>query len=126
VSEPGFFRRHLGLDWFDLALHGGLTVCVLVFLGVSDAPRELFPVGVGASLGLLGLRRHRALKRRPAIGVTSGEMTAMRLEEVEQRLGDLEAAQSRIAELEERLDFTERLLARQTDDRKFIQQGEPQ
>ena len=125
MSELGFFRRHLGLDWFDVGLHSGLTICVLAFLGISNAPEELFPVGIAASLGLLGLRRHRALKHRAAVGVTSGEMTALRLDEVEQRLGELEAAQSRIAELEERLDFTERLLAR-TDDRKFIEQDHGQ
>ena len=124
MTEPGFLRRHFGLDWFDLGLHAALTGCVLGFLGMSHAPPEMFPVTTGASLALLGFRRHRALKRRPTVGVTSGEMTAMRLEEVEQRLGELEAAHTRIAELEERLDFTERLLARQTDDRRLIEEGQ--
>ncbi len=40
---------------------------------------------------------------------------AERVEELERRVGELEAGQHRVAELEERLDFAERLLARQRD-----------
>jgi hypothetical protein len=38
-----------------------------------------------------------------------------RVAELERRVGELEAGQQRMAELEERLDFTERLLAQQRD-----------
>jgi hypothetical protein len=38
-----------------------------------------------------------------------------RVEELERRVGELEARQQRVAELEERLDFAERLLAQQRD-----------
>jgi hypothetical protein len=38
-----------------------------------------------------------------------------RVEELERRVGELEAGRQRVAELEERLDFAERLLARQRD-----------
>ena len=44
-------------------------------------------------------------------GVTTGEMNAERVGELEHRLADMELAQARIAELEERLDFAERMLA---------------
>jgi hypothetical protein len=37
-----------------------------------------------------------------------------RLDEIEHRLGELEAREARLAELEERLDFAERLLTRET------------
>jgi hypothetical protein len=40
---------------------------------------------------------------------------AERVEELERRVGELEARQQRVAELEERLDFAERLLAQQRD-----------
>lgn len=40
---------------------------------------------------------------------------AERVAELERRVGDLEAGQQRMAELEERLDFAERLLAKQRD-----------
>jgi hypothetical protein len=48
---------------------------------------------------------------RHPVGVSTGEMDAARVNELEQRLGELETAQARIAELEERLDFAERMLA---------------
>ena len=38
-----------------------------------------------------------------------------RLEELERRIGEVEDIHSRVAELEERLDFAERLLARQRE-----------
>lgn len=113
-----WFEEHLGIDGVDLAVQVavtgiGVTICRMVFshdVGVVLA----FKV-VAASLLLFAWRRRRALRRRaeaqPA-GLTSGEMTAQRLEEMEQRLGELENAQLRVAELEERLDFAERLLAR--------------
>ena len=58
----------------------------------------------------------KAIARRIAggkhpVGVTTGEMDAARVSELEERMGELETAQARIAELEERLDFAERMLA---------------
>jgi hypothetical protein len=50
-------------------------------------------------------------------GITSGEMAALRFEEMEQRLAELEASQARVAELEERLEFAERLLAEPAEGR---------
>ena len=69
---------------------------------------------IAISLVAFAWRRNRALKRMSIggeLGLTSGPMAADRLAEMEPRLGDLEAAQSRVAELEDRLDFTERMLA---------------
>jgi hypothetical protein len=42
-----------------------------------------------------------------------------RLDEIEHRLGELEAREARLAELEERLDFAERLLTRETAARQL-------
>jgi hypothetical protein len=53
----------------------------------------------------------RALARR--IEGTSVDADARRVEELEQRVAQLEAEHGRVAELEERLDFAERLLAQQ-------------
>lgn len=55
----------------------------------------------------------KALARRIEGSKAADEDTAERLSEVEHRLMALEGAQERILELEERLDFTERLLARE-------------
>ncbi len=62
-------------------------------------------VGI-ASIGLWAWRR-----RRTAGGITTGQMVAARLEEVERREAEADAVHARLAELEERLDFSERLLA---------------
>jgi hypothetical protein len=71
----------------------------------------MFPVIVGASLVVLSVRRSIALRRFGQTGLTTGEMAAERIAELEQRVAELEAAQAQVAELNERLDFAERLLA---------------
>lgn len=107
-----WLRRTLGLDGFDLLIHVGVTCMLLAFVGVSDGPEELFPVITGLSLIVLGFRRSYALKHGEGHpGLTTGEMAAERLAEVEERLAELESVHARVAELEERLDFAERLLA---------------
>jgi len=64
----------------------------------------------GASVVVLGIRRYIAKRRgeldRPP---ASGEYVL----ELEHRVAELEAAQQRIYELEERVDFTERMLSQQ-------------
>jgi tetrahydromethanopterin S-methyltransferase subunit G len=46
------------------------------------------------------------------------------MEQLQARLGDVEILHSRVAELEERLDFTERLLAQAHDAQSRILPGE--
>lgn len=75
------------------ALAGG-GIFVALFLG---------PVGRSISKMLDGDGRH-------------DDETAMRLEDVEARLAELSLEQQRVGELEERLDFTERLLAQRNAD----------
>lgn len=68
---------------------------------------------VALLLGPIGkavARRIAGSKNSP--GVTTGEMNAERVGELEHRMSGMEAAQARIAELEERLDFAERMLAK--------------
>lgn len=116
----GWFKRNIGLEWFDVFLHAGVTAMLMAFVGMQG-DEEVIPAVIAASLIALGFRRHFALKRAPADpeGLSSGQMAALRFEELEQRMADLEHAQSRVAELEERLDFTERLLARVTEPAKL-------
>lgn len=75
---------------------GILGACGLTFLGVLRGP-------VG-----------RAWARRIDDG-GSGSASAEELDELHARLAELEAGQTRIAELEERLDFAERLLTQQRE-----------
>ncbi len=121
-----WFKGHFGLDAVDTVIHVAVTGCAIIMAAiVIGPPASLFlAVKVGAiSLVLFGWRRHRALRRMAAeseVGLTSGQVDAGRWADMEQRLADLEAAQSRVAELEERLDFTERLLAAPERDRHMI------
>ncbi|HYN19500.1 MAG TPA: hypothetical protein VE078_00965 [Thermoanaerobaculia bacterium] len=110
-------RRTLGLDAVDLILHLGVTLALMAWVAMANGPEEMLPVLTGASLVVLGIRRHVALSAMERRGLTGGEMAAERIAELEQRMEELEAAQARVAELEERLDFTERLLARSAEPR---------
>lgn len=106
-----WFRRVVGLDGFDLLIHFGVTAAAVGFVAASNGPEEMLPVLTGLSLLVLAVRRSIALGNRERRGLTTGEMAAERIVELEQRVEELESAQGRIAELEERLDFAERLLA---------------
>jgi hypothetical protein len=120
-----WFRRNLGLDAFDLLVHVSLTIMVLFFVAMSGGPEEMFPVITGASLLVLAIRRRIALKSGGAAGLTTGEMAAERIAELEERVAELEAAQQEVAELAERLDFAERLLAQKGRDAAQIGPGGP-
>jgi hypothetical protein len=78
----------------DWALGVGV-ICIACFVGIALMVR-LLPESL------------RRAKKRPT---DEGE----RLAELDRRVGELEAGRHRVAELEERLDFAERLLARQRD-----------
>jgi hypothetical protein len=54
----------------------------------------------------------RALARRIEGSAPRSDGASDRIEQLEQRVAELEGAQLRISELEERLDFAERMLAR--------------
>lgn len=111
------FKSIVGLDVLDVVIHFGLTAIVLGgFLPGLHGEDEVAIVSMmitGTSLFVFAIRRHLAM-RRLARGsrVTTGEMNAERMAELESRVTELESAQARVYELEERLDFAERLLAR--------------
>ncbi len=106
-------KRFLGIDTFGLIIHAGVTVCALGFVAVSNGPDEVYPLMTAASLLILAVRRSFALRRRGETGEITGETppAAVRIADLEQRVAELEAVQERVYELEERLDFSERLLA---------------
>jgi hypothetical protein len=70
-------------------------------------------VALGVFLYLFGPLRHRARVRRRVRASHDEGMSAEseQLDLVERRLADLESLGARVAELENRLDFTERLVA---------------
>ena len=74
----------------------------------EDAEIMLATVSL-VSLLVLGLRRHRGVRNLPP--ETTDEIAAERIAELETRVLELEQGELRMHELEERLDFAERLLA---------------
>ena len=109
-----------GLDGVELGIHVLVTAIVLGFTATFNRPdeaRSFAALTLVGSLVLLSIRRSLALRRVETKGLTTGEMAAERLAEMEERIAELEAGQARMAELEERLDFAERLLARPPEQR---------
>lgn len=119
-----WFRKHLGLDGFDLVVHIGVTCMLMIWVSMSRGPEEMFPVITGASLIVLGIRRAVALRKSGHAGLTTGEMEAERIAELEQRVAELEAGQAHVADLAERLDFAERLLAQTSSPLRVVGPGD--
>lgn len=101
------------MDAFGLFIHVGITACAIGFVAVSNGPEELYPLLTGASLLMLAVRRSLARRDPGGTGEIAGEVppAAVRIADLEQRVAELESVQDRVFELEERLDFSERLLA---------------
>lgn len=112
------FKSVVGLDAVDVVIHVGITALVAGgFLTTAHGGDEAAMMGTmitTASLVVFAIRRHLALRRQARNEVTTGEVAAERIYGLEQRVAELESAQARVYELEERLDFAERLLARDT------------
>ncbi len=111
-----WIRRLVGLDGVDIVIQVGVTGFMMIVAGSLAGPEnpETLVAGVGAiSMVVLGIRRHLALKRGPqgGIGEITGEVITDRLAELDARLNEVDALNYRVHELEERLDFAERLLA---------------
>jgi hypothetical protein len=106
-------KRWLGIDGVDLTIHLGITLCLaILFTSTTHSHEEIPFFGVVAtSLGILALRRNRA-KRRGELDQPS-QISGSYALDLDQRVADLEAAQHRLFELEERVDFAERLLSQQ-------------
>ena len=111
-------RSVLGIDTFELIVHVAVTGILLAWVNATNSGTDVAVfssmIGIG-SLVVLSVRRRLALRRGQTVGLTSGEMAAERLAELEQRLAELEAGHGRMAELEERLDFAERLLSQRRE-----------
>jgi hypothetical protein len=105
--------RVLGLDWFDIVVQFALTVAGGVAIdSMFHGPMGDATMGfwIAGSIALLGYRRKRALA-----GEGIPPRDADQLADMEARLAELEVQQGRIYELEERLDFAERMLAQQRE-----------
>jgi len=112
-----WWKRAFGVDLFDTIVHVGITFALMVIVEAKTHEAEPVTVVAVVSAVLYSIRRHFALKKLRQSGELSGETTTgvhLKLD-TEARLQDLEALYGRVAELEERLDFAERLLAKQEE-----------
>ena len=114
-------KSTFGLDGVELGIHVVVTAIVVGFAASFNRPdeaRAFAALTLVGSLVLLSIRRGLALRKvEQPKGLSTGEMAAERLAELEERIAEVEAGQARLAELEERLDFAERLLARPPEQR---------
>ena len=105
------------MDWWDVLIHVFVTVCagVVVSEGFGASEDVALPMIFGGSAILFAIRRKLGLKKLAATeGYSTGEMAAERIADLEARVAELEMVQGRVAELEERMDFSERLLTQQS------------
>jgi hypothetical protein len=113
----GEMRRYFGLDLIDLAIHVGVTGAIGAFL-VATGLREEIVWSAVTTISLVVLAARRRYGMRSTRAETTGESLAhARVADLEQRLSELEQRDYRVAELEERLDFAERLLAQGREER---------
>ena len=123
------FRELFGLDLVDVAIQATLTGLAMGFIDSTVRGPDgegLMMAAAAASVVIFGIRRQFALRKaaREPAGLTTGQMAAARLEELERRAAQMEAVEARVLELEERLDFTERMLAQSTGERQSLPAGE--
>ena len=109
-------HQRIGLDWFDVGIHGFVTICLAVAMASPSGANEevVIPLVFGSSAVVFAIRRKLALRRLPP-ALAPGEVEAARLDDVEQRLAEVDLLEARVAELENRVEFSERLLAQHRD-----------
>jgi hypothetical protein len=103
-------KKWLGLDAFDMIVHIGVTVALMVVVdsaSIGPDSEGVMALVVAASLVALAYRRTRSMRRR----MTEDQSDRERVQDLEARIAELEAVQGRMLELEERVDFAERLLS---------------
>lgn len=123
-----WWRRTMGIDFVDFAVQFVVTGLLMGFVDSTLGHRSEGPLFLtaGASIVVFALRRHRALLKMgtESIGLTTGQMAAARIEDLEARIAHLESGEARLVELEERLDFAERMLAQGTGERASLPAGD--
>ncbi len=107
-----WWKRNFGLHPVDIAVHafvGGFLCAGIDEAFHTDALTLLALAGVVAAYAW---RRQRALAKFEAAGMSSGEV---KLAELDAQAEEIHELRGRLAELEERVDFSERMLARQAE-----------
>lgn len=112
MSGMTWWRRIVGTDLMESVIW---VVAGVLIANVTWQASHDDIASQGAVLGILlafGVRRHFLVRALRSGEETSG---AWRAADLEGRVAELEALHQRVAELEERVDFNERLLAQAKD-----------
>ena len=109
-------KRWRGIGFVDFAIQSASPMCAIgIFVDQPGVRDEVVVFGMlGISVLVLAIRRHFAL-RRGDLNEPLGDVAVRQMAELELRVSELEAAQNRVMDLEERLDFAERLLSQRAD-----------
>jgi len=105
-----WWKRIFGLDPIDLAVHATVTGLAAGMMGEASGNDALIMLTLAVGTAFYAWRRQRAFRDLPR--APTGDYERARMEDLEARVAELEEAQVRLVELEERMDFTERILAR--------------
>ena len=107
-----WWKRTVGVDFVETLLigFGSFFFVILVAESINDDAWAL--AATIACIAGFGVRRHFAIRELPPGEEVSG---GYRLADVEGRLAEVEMLHRRVAELEERVDFAERMLATKVD-----------
>lgn len=109
------WRSTFGLDGVEFVIFWAVSIVTALTLGVlADMPEITFLLLAVAGVAYAFMRR-RALKHLPA--PEAGQVGDLVAQLQEDQLAASEYFERRMAELEERLDFAERMLARGQDER---------
>ncbi len=118
-------RDIFGIDGKDITIHVGLSVVVAVIVGGAGGEFNYDGDGVAtlllaASAALLLVRVFVGRSRNRAMPAAGGQAE---LEELDDRLHQLEQERARLHELEERVDFAERMLVSEREKRARLEEG---
>jgi len=107
-----WWKRHFGLHPVDMFLHGLIGAFIVAGLGEASENDVFALLGTAGVFLSYAWRRQRAIAALPQTGMSSGEV---KLAELDAQAEELHELRTRMAELEERVDFSERLLAQQRE-----------
>lgn len=118
-------REIFGIDGKDITIHVGVSVVVAVIVGGAGGEFNydgdfLATMLLSASAALLVARIFVGRARQRALPPAGGQAG---LEELDDRLHQLEQERARLHELEERVDFAERMLVSEREKRARIEEG---
>jgi hypothetical protein len=111
-----WWKRTFGLHPVDMAFHFLIGGFLVGALGEASKNDSIILLGIAGMFAAYAWRRQRAIAALPAAGMISGEV---RLDELQAQGDELHDLRGRVLELEERVDFAERMLARQVEMEKL-------